>query len=102
MLLAGRAGFRSLLSRALALSNDEVRWLKAVQFNADGSLPSVGELMKTLSPDERSQGEVIFIARFAGLLLNLIGEAVTIRLMQQAWPEISPGELKSETEEDDG
>ena len=36
--LTGVAGFRSLLSRALALANAEVHWLRAVHVKADGSL----------------------------------------------------------------
>jgi len=34
--LMGNVGFRSLLSRALALANAEVAWLRAVHVKADG------------------------------------------------------------------
>ena len=36
--LMGNAGFCALLSRALALAQAEVPWLRAVKVNADGSL----------------------------------------------------------------
>ncbi len=36
-LLMGVAGFRALLSRSLALAQEEVRWLRAVHVKWDGS-----------------------------------------------------------------
>jgi hypothetical protein len=89
----GVAGFRSLLSRALALASDEVRWLKAVHVTADGSLEGLGELAGQLSQNEIAQGGALLIAQLIGLLLTFIGEALTVRLVQEAWPEISSGDL---------
>jgi hypothetical protein len=86
-------GFRSLLSRALALSTDEVHWLKAVHVTADGRLGGLGELVGRLSQDKIDQGGVVLIAQLLGLLLTFIGEALTSRLVQQAWPKLSSGDL---------
>jgi hypothetical protein len=92
--LMGVAGFRSLLSRALALANDEVRWLKAVHITADGSLEGLGEIEGQLSQDEIAQGGVLLIAQLIGLLATFIGEALTSRLVQEVWPELPSGDLE--------
>lgn len=95
-MLAGVAGFRSLLSRALALAGDEVRWLKAVHVKADGSLEGLDEAQ--LSDAEIAAGEAVLVARLIGLLVTFIGEALTVHLVQEAWPEASLGGLDSEPE----
>lgn len=100
--LAGIAGFRSLLSRALALAKGEVGWLKAVHVSAVGSLEGVDSACTQLSPDEIAQGEEILIAQLVGLLVTFIGETLTVRLVQGVWPEISARDLNFETEKDHG
>ena len=85
--LAGLAGFRSLLSRALALANDEARWMKAIHVKADGSLEGLEEAQAQLSEDEIAEGEVILIAQLIGLLVTFIGAELTSRLVQEAWPD---------------
>jgi hypothetical protein len=92
--LLGVAGFRALLVRALMLAADEVRWLKAVHVAADGSLEGWGELAGQLSQDEIAEGGVLLIAQLLGLLVTFIGAALTARLVQEAWPELSAGDLE--------
>ena len=65
--LAGAAGFRSLLSRALALASGELRWLKGVHVSADGSLEGLDEQQEELSQDQVAEGEVVLIAQLFGL-----------------------------------
>ena len=84
--LAGVAGFRSLLSRALALANDEVRWMKAIHVRADGSLEGLYEAQSQLSETEIADGEIVLIAQLIGLLATFIGEELTLRLVQESWP----------------
>jgi hypothetical protein len=84
--LAGVAGFRSLLSRALALANDEVRWMKAIHVRADGSLEGLDEAQSQLSETEIADGEIVLIAQLIGLLATFIGEELTLRLVQESWP----------------
>lgn len=91
--LMGGAGFRSLLSRALALAGAEVHWLKAVHVTAEGALEGWGEAAGPLSRDEIAHGGVSLIAQLIGLLQTFIGEALTARLVQEAWPELSSGDL---------
>ena len=85
--LAGTAGFRSLLSRALALANDEARWMKAVHVKADGSLEGLDEAQARLLEGEIAEGEVVLIAQLIGLLVTFIGEKLTLHLVQEAWPD---------------
>src|SRR5688572_11085593 len=59
--LTGVSGFRSLLSRALALAGGEVRWLRAVHIKADGSLEYATDMAR-LDPKEFTQGEVVLLA----------------------------------------
>ena len=79
--LAGVAGFRSLLSRALALARAEAPILNTLQVAADGSLQGLDELGRQIDKDQARQGGVILIAQFLGLLLAFIGEAMTSRLV---------------------
>lgn len=100
--LVGVAGFRALLSRALALAKGEVRWLEAVRVDADGSLEGLDEARAQLPPDTIAEGEAILIAHLVGLLVTFIGEGLTVRLIQNVWPEISARDLNSKTESDNG
>src|ERR1019366_3262021 len=79
--LAGVPGFRSLLSRALALARAEAPCLSAVQVAADGSLQGLDELGRQIDKDLVREGGVILIAQLLGLLLTFIGEAMTSRLV---------------------
>jgi hypothetical protein len=85
--LAGVAGFRSLLSRALALARAEAPSLNAVQVSADGSLSGLDELEPQNDKDLSGEGGAILIAQILGLLLTFIGEGITLRLVQDVWPE---------------
>jgi hypothetical protein len=72
--LAGVAGFRSLLSRAVALAKAEDGALHAVRVREDGTLegmPGAG-------------GAVV--AHLLGLLVTFIGEPLTRQLVSEVWP----------------
>jgi hypothetical protein len=85
--LAGVAGFRSLLYRALALARAEAPSLSVVQVAADGSLKGLDELKPQIDKDQVRDGGAILIAQLLGLLLTFIGEGITLRLVQDVWPE---------------
>jgi hypothetical protein len=85
--LAGVAGFRSLLSRALTLARAEAPSLSAVQVAADGSLEGQDEFASQSNQEQARDGGVILIAQLIGLLLTFIGEGLTLRLVQDVWPE---------------
>ncbi|HVB28833.1 MAG TPA: hypothetical protein VNG91_03370 [Terriglobia bacterium] len=87
--LAGVAGFRSLLSRALTLARAEAPSLSAVQVGADGSLKGLDEFgpQKEKVKNQAVEAGAILIARLLDLLLLFIGEGITLRLVQDVWPE---------------
>jgi hypothetical protein len=86
--LAGVAGFRSLLSRALTLARVEAPSLSAVQVAADGSLKGLDELVSQTGKEQAREGAAILIAQLIGLLLTFIGEGLTLRLAQDVWPDV--------------
>jgi hypothetical protein len=91
--LMGNAGFRALLVRALALANSEVPWLQAVKVNADGSLEGLDQPAPQTPPEEITEGRVVLIAQFLGLLEAFIGESLTVRLLREVWPKLPLSDL---------
>ena len=91
--LMGNAGFRALLSRALALASAEVPWLRAVHVKADGSLEGLEELHAQLDPEEFAEGRVVLLAQLLGLLVAFIGEDLTLRLVREVWPKLPLNDL---------
>jgi hypothetical protein len=91
--LMGKAGFRALLSRALALADAEVPWLRAVHIKADGSFDGLDELGAQVDPDEIFKGRVVLLAQLLGLLVAFIGEDLTLRLVREVWPKLSLNNL---------
>jgi hypothetical protein len=91
--LTGKVGFRALLSRALALANAEVSWLRAVHVKADGSLEGLDELGVQVGPDESLEGRVVLLARLLGLMATFIGANLTARLVRDVWPKLSLEDL---------
>jgi hypothetical protein len=86
--LMGVAGFRALLSRALVLSQEEVRWLRAVHVKSDGSLEGLEELHAQVALDEFIEGRVVLLAQLLGLLVAFIGEKLMLQMVRDVWPEL--------------
>ena len=87
--LAGVAGFQALASRALTLARSQLPSLRAVQVAADGKLQGISELETPIKADEdRLDDEgVMLISSLLGLLLMFLGEALTINLVRNVWPD---------------
>jgi hypothetical protein len=79
--LAGVAGFRSLLSRALTLARAEDPSLNGVQVAADGSLQGLDELRPQVDADRAREAGIILITELLGLLVRVVGEAMTLQLV---------------------
>jgi DNA-binding response OmpR family regulator len=84
--LAGIDGYRSLVSRALTLAAAEVPWLRALKTEPDSSLEGLEELEVKLDSSTIAEGELILTAQLLGLLVTLIGSALTLPLLQSVWP----------------
>jgi len=69
-----------------------------VQVAADGSLKGLDEL-DPQSDKQARDGGAILIAQLLGLLLTFIGEGLTLRLVQDVWPEAAFNGRVSEKEE---
>ena len=87
--LMGSAGFRALLSRALALASAEVPWLRALHVSADGSFNGLAELEARIASEKFAEDSIILPAQLLGLLAAFIGEDLTLRLVREVWPEAS-------------
>ena len=85
--LAGLAGYRSLLSRALALARNESPGMAEVRIAPDGSLTGIDKAQT--DPGSAEQGAVGLVTQLLGLLHTFIGEALTLQLVHEAWPDIS-------------
>lgn len=91
--LAGKAGFRALLSRALAVASAEVLWLRAVQIEADGALGGWDDREAQMDPKEMTEGCVLLVAQLLALLVAFIGEDLTLQLVREAWPQLALNDL---------
>jgi hypothetical protein len=90
--LMGVGGFRGLLSRAIAVGGEDVRWLRAVHVKKDGSLSGF-EDYPSLAPGDFAEGKVVLLAHLLGMLVAMIGVRVTLRLLLDIWPKLSLDDL---------
>jgi hypothetical protein len=84
--LAGIAGFRSLLSRALVLARAEAPLLNGIQIKPDGTLEYPAELASQPATEEAAAAGTALAAQLLGLLIIFIGEALTLRIAHDVWP----------------
>ena len=86
--LIGKAGVSAIHARSVHLTQKEFPWLAAAPPAESSQLP-IQHLRTTL---ERQQPAVILVSaetlvvNFIDLLETLIGEHLTTRLLQEAWP----------------
>jgi hypothetical protein len=78
----GSDGFQALASRALALAKSESPRLRAVEVTADGGLRGLDQVESKTGADEDGEAGVILIAQLLGLFLTFLGEATTLRLIE--------------------
>jgi len=89
--LAGVAGYRTLLVRALTLARlqSTSTSLGALQVAKDGSLQSVGEPSAQSDQHVASDGDILLVTQLLGLFLSLLGTAVTLQLVQDVFPNLT-------------
>ena len=97
--LIGIAGFQALLSRALTLAKLESTWLNEVHVQANSRLVGFSETALKYSQQDVSDGNAALLTQFLGLLNTFIGEALTLRLVNEVWPEVQLIDANSSTEE---
>jgi hypothetical protein len=87
--LAGAAGFRTLLTRALTLAKmraADTPGISEVQVMPNGSLEGLNAL--PTDGDAAAVG-LLLIAQLLELLVVFIGEDLVLRLLSDAWPNLS-------------
>ncbi len=97
--LMGEVGFRALLSRALALAKADDPILKSVKVRENGSL----EGFETVAQErDREAGQYVgaaLVVQILWLLATFIGEPLTLRLVDDTWPELPMDGLGPKAEE---
>lgn len=91
--LMGQAGFRAILGRALALAGAEAPGLRRVRVRSDGSLEGLERLDAPVSPQGFMTANAVLVAELLGLLVEFIGEKLTLQLVRKVWPRlpVTPG-----------
>lgn len=87
--LAGTAGFRSILYRAVTLAKPEAPWLEDLKLNDNGSFIHTPEMEARLATVDAARGAADVVAQLLGLLITFIGEALTLRLIHDVWPKVA-------------
>lgn len=86
--LTGKAGFRALVVRALALATREAPSLRAVRVNPDGSLRMPADIDSRADAARIGDGGVVLIAKLLGLLIAFVGQNLTLRIVSEVWPKL--------------
>lgn len=93
--LLGVGGYRALLARALTLARAEAPDLSAVQVGPAGALEGLSAA-EAPGGTRFADGEVVLVAHLLGLLLTFVGEALMLRVVQDAWPKVRLDDLDFE------
>lgn len=93
----GVAGFRSIFSRALVLAAARAPCLRTLLVNPNGTLAGLDQVDAGQSAEDLALGEVALVAELLGLLETFIGPALTIGLLQDAWPDGDFSEFEGPT-----
>ena len=96
----GADGFQALASRALALAKSESPRLGAVQIAADGGLLGLGEAVSRTGGNEDGEAGIILIAQLIGLFLTFLGEATTLRLIEDLRLQVYAAPVSARTSKD--
>jgi hypothetical protein len=84
--LMGRMGFRALLAHALARAVTDVPSLRAVQVTAASTFERSDESAAPVDAANPVEDSVALVARLIELLMDFIGENLTLRLLCEVWP----------------
>ena len=87
----GVDGFQALASRALALAKSESPRLNTVEITATGDLRGLDEVESHTEADEDGEAGIILIAQLLGLFLTFLGEATTLRLIEDLRLQVNSG-----------
>ncbi len=75
----GEAGSRALLTRALTLAKREAEVLSPVKVTDNGALEGLN--------GEAEDASTVLVSHLIGLVETFLGEALTLRLLHDVWPD---------------
>lgn len=83
--LVGESGFCALFGRAARLVSARFDWIASPSFKTiDALIAALGERFACVGPDQAQAANMALLDTFTRLLADLIGEALTIRLLHSA------------------
>jgi len=91
--MMGKAGFRAVLSRSLALATAKDHSLAALDLKADGSLEGWERLEGQEGAEKVIESSVLLVTQLLGLLVAFIGDNLTLRLVRNVWPKLALEDL---------
>jgi hypothetical protein len=85
--LIGDSGFVALYRRTVRLVSGQFEWLASStpSSTTDEVLVALREQLSSAEPGEAGQANAALLTTFTKLLSGLIGEALTVRLLNAAW-----------------
>ena len=92
--LKGRTGYHALLARALTVAGKLDPWVCNLQVEAGGTLALRAAATTPATPQEVAAGSTVLVLTLLGLLVAFIGEQLTLRLIREVWPDLSPDDLE--------
>lgn len=96
--IIGETGIRALLDRSLALSRSEFPWLPAVEgASLEARWTQLAAALAGQPPRAASEASALVLRTLAGLLGRFIGVELTLRLLEERWPEETPPGSKETT-----
>jgi hypothetical protein len=96
----GVGGFQALAFRALALAKSESPRLGGVQITESGALRGLDEVECQTDADEEGEGGIVLIAQLLGVFLTFLGEATTLRLIEDLRLQVDDRTESATTRED--
>ncbi len=83
--LVGETGSRALLARALTLAKREEEVLIPVKVSEQGALEGL--------EGKAAEASAVIVVELIGLVLTFLGEALTIRLVRDVWPDRAASDM---------
>ena len=95
--LIGVQGVEVLFNRALYLSSKELTWIEtSVDLDKVNLIASIAKQLESVEMHEASKAGYTILMIFTKLLITLIGESLTIRLLEPVWTIESPLQASKE------
>ena len=95
--MIGVQGVEVLFNRALYLSSKELTWIEtSVDLDKVNLIASIAQQLESVEMHEASKAGYTILMIFTKLLITLIGESLTIRLLEPVWTIESPLQASKE------